>query len=144
MKKLLLFTAVLLSVSSASFAATLNSMNKAEIMKTLSEKTLTTIPLVTINAKLVNNSFSGYLDKSGKVTGQMSNKPEGNDPQNDEGTWKVSDEGVLCVTWQHWNQAKPICTHVYNLKNSLVFMNLKNTLETLALKNDIKSGNQLH
>lgn len=144
MKKLVVLSAAaLMSFSSLCFAAPLQSLNEKQINQTLENKTITTISLITLNGKLVNNRASIYFSKDNKVNGKFSNKPD-NDPQTDEGSWSVKPNGTLCVTWQHWNQAKPICVAGYQLKNALFFVNTDTQkLETLILDENIKDGNQV-
>ncbi len=134
--------AVLLSISSISFAASIQSMNKEQITKTMAGKTITTIPLTTLNGQLMNNSFTGFFDKNGTVTGQFANKPE-NTVQNDQGTWKVKSNGTLCTMWHNWDGGKEVCMHVYKLNNGLVFVNEGNRIETIILDTNIQTGNQM-
>lgn len=144
MKKLVVLSAVaLMSVSSLCFGASLQSLNNKQVTQTLSDKTITTISLVTLNGKIVNNSASVYFSKDKKVSGKFADKPE-SDQQTDEGTWSVKSNGTLCVAWQHWNQAHPICVAGYQLKNALIFVNADTQkLETLILDENIKDGNQV-
>lgn len=133
----------LLLLSSTSFALTMQSLDKSQVNKLVKGKTIVTIPLITLDGSLVNNTFTGYFDTNGKYTGQMANKPD-NGPINDTGTWKVKSNGTLCVTWDHWNSSKPICVSVYKVNNGLLFINEKNhKLETMVLDSNIKDGNQL-
>lgn len=142
MKRLIIAASVLL-ISTVTFANTLQSLNQAQVNEQLKGKTISTIPLVTINGALVNNTFTGFLDSNGNMDGHMANKPE-NDPISDTGTWTVSQNGTLCVTWQHWNNTKPICVSVYKVNNGLLFINEKShALETIVLSDSIKNGKQV-
>ncbi len=145
MKKLALLSVVILFfVSPLGFAASMHSLNKEQVTNALQDKTMTTIPLLTLNGKLVNNTISMYFSKDSKLTGQFANKPD-NDPQSDQGTWTIKPNGVLCTTWQHLNKQKPICVFVYKLQNGLVFVNIEtNKFESMALDENIKDGNQVH
>lgn len=144
MKKLPIFASVLLlSFCGVALATSLQSLTKAQVVATIQNKTVTTIPLVTLEGKMINNTFTGYFDKNGQIQGQMENKPEGG-PQTDQGQWTTKADGTLCATWQHWDQSKPICVSVFKLKNGLLFLNKDNKrLETIILDQNIKTGNQL-
>lgn len=142
-KSVLLSALVLLSASTFSFGALLQSLNKTQVMSAMQGKTITTIPLVTIDNQLVNNTFTGFFGQDGKAQAQFTNKPD-NQPQTDQGTWMVKADGTMCVTWQHWNQNKPICLAVYKLKNGIVFINTDSKkFESMVLDDNIKSGNQV-
>lgn len=144
MKKLsLVATALLFSLSNLTFAASIHSLNQAEMTKIFQDKTATTISLATSNGKLIENAFSGYFAKDGKVQGQFASKLD-NDPQSDTGNWAVKPDGSLCVIWQHWTHSKPICVAGYQLENGVVLVNKEtNNLETVILDENIKAGNQL-
>ncbi|MBA3660964.1 MAG: hypothetical protein H0W64_04505 [Gammaproteobacteria bacterium] len=140
MKKLF-FTLVSLCAATTLGATTMTSMTKDEVISTFAGNTITTIPLSTIDAQLIPNRITIYLDKSNKATGKLDTKPESN-VQADEGTWTVSDDGALCITWQHWNEAKPFCDFAYNANNSFIFINAEGDFISLALKKNITPGNQ--
>lgn len=144
MNKSAIFASIaLLSASTLCYGQALQSLNKHQATKALSDKTFTTIGLITLDKKIVDNTATIYLDKTGKINGQMANKPDGL-PQTDQGTWTIKDNGTLCATWQNWNQSKPICVSIYELNNSLIFVNAdSHNLETLVLKDNIKAGNQI-
>lgn len=146
MKKLVVLSAVaLMSFSSLCLGASLSSLNNKQVNQTLENKTITTASLITLNGKLLNDNFATvYFGKDNKVNGKFNNKPS-SDPQTDEGSWLVKSNGTLCVTWQHWNQAKPICVLGYQLKNALILVNTDTkNLETLILDENIKDGNQVN
>lgn len=144
MKKGIIFYALaLLSFSSMAWADPIQSMDKEQLTKTFSDKTINTIALTTLNNQLINDAVSVYFDPKGHVVGKFSSKPQ-NAAQNDQGAWEVKPKGVLCVTWQHWHEGKPICVVAYNLKNGILFVNQDNNkFETLVLKEGIKFGNQV-
>lgn len=144
MKKSVILSAALVSLISAqSFAAPFHALNKEQVNKAFQNKTITTISAITMDGKLVNNTFTGYFNKD-QVNGQLANQPENSAPQNDQGTWLVKNNGALCVTWQHWNQQKPICINIYELKNAYVFINADTgNFESMVPKNNIQDGNQL-
>ncbi|EKD71025.1 MAG: hypothetical protein ACD_46C00291G0001 [uncultured bacterium] len=142
-KSTLLMSALLFSISNLTFASAITSLNKAQVTNILKGNTITTISLATLNGTLINNSFTGYFDKSGQIHGSFATKPY-SDQQGDRGKWVVKSDGTLCATWDHWHQSKPICVSVYKLENGMVFVNKENKkLETIILDENIKSGNQL-
>lgn len=144
MKKNILIAIALLTFGcSYSYAATLQSLDKNQVTKALENKTITTVPLVTLHKHLVPNTVSVYFGKKGELSGQFANKPE-NDPQTDQGTWQVKDDGQVCVNWKEWTKNKPTCVYTYKLENSLVFINVDNKFESMALLDKIQSGNQVH
>lgn len=143
MKKLLVMFAILTSVSSIGFAApNLTPMNKAQATNALTDKTITTISAITLDGKIISDSFTGYLGKDGKVSGKMATKPA-DGPQTDEGKWMIKANGMVCITWDHWNSAKEKCVNLYKLKNALLIMNANLGFESLVLDDGIKSGNQM-
>lgn len=144
MKKIIYLCAFALIYTSFSHAATLQSMNKTQATKALENKTITTVPMVTIDNKLIdNNSVTVYFGKDNEVIGKFATKPE-NNPQDDKGTWMVKDSGTVCVTWKQWEHNTPICINVYKTSNSLVFINADtNKFESMVLLNNIKTGNTL-
>jgi hypothetical protein len=143
MKKLLVVFAVLASVSSVSFAApNLVSMTKPQAMKELSDKTITTISAVTLDGKVISDSFTGYFSKDGKMSGKMATKPA-DGPQADQGTWMVKANGMVCITWEHWNNAKEKCVDFFKLNNALLITNADHGFESLVLDSGIQSGNQM-
>jgi len=142
MKKLLTL-GILLSMSSLACAASMQSLDKSQVTKAMEDKTITTISLTTLNDQMMNNAFTGYFNKNGQIQGKFATKPD-NDPQTDDGKWEVKSDGTLCVTWQHWQQSKPICVSLYHLKNGYVFVNNSTKkIETIVLDSDVKTGNQM-
>lgn len=142
MKKALVLSAVLVSFSSLSFAASLNSLSKDQVVGALENQTITTIPLATLESELIADPATIYFDKNNQISGKFAHKP-GNDPQTDQGTWTVKDDGSLCITWKHWFKSVPFCDYVYEANNSLLFIKGDNTFASLVLKKNIKSGNHL-
>jgi len=142
MKKLLL-SLVLLSLSSVSLAASLSSMNSMELKNAISDKTITSVSKVTLNGKLIDDSFIGYFNKDGTSKGKLANPPADGGPQTDQGTWKIQANGQLCVTWQKWDNAQPRCVMFYKLNNSLLVIGPNNVFETLFLDSNIQDGNQI-
>lgn len=141
MKKLLLSIA-LFSLSSISFATSLTPMDKSEATTELTDKTITTISAATLNGKVIADSFTGYFGKDGKMKGQFVNKPA-DGPRTDQGSWKVKNNGEVCVTWEHWNSAQEKCVSFYKLSNALLIVNTNKGFESLVLNSDMKSGNHM-
>jgi len=139
--KLLPVAAVLLSVSSFSFAATLSSMNTSDVTDVLSDKTITTISAATLNGKVLPNSFTGYFSKDGKMHGKFVKQTDGA-PQSDSGTWLVKDDGSVCMTWSQWFNAKEECVTFYKLQNGLLIVGTDQNFESVILNSDIQSGDQ--
>lgn len=145
MKKLLWLTTIALATTNIAFAASLPSLTESQVKQELNNKTIVTIPMVTMNGHLINNTITASFNKDGKLSGQFSSKPDNNDPQADAGTWKVSSDGTLCATWDHWNQTKPICVAIYKVNNGLIFINHDtHKLETIVLADNIKPETQLN
>lgn len=142
MKKKLVLSLALLSLSSISLAATLTSMNSTQTKNAFSDKTITTVSKVTLNGNLIDNSFTGYFNKDGTMIGKFSN-PVSDGPQSDKGTWKVQGNGQFCFTWQNWDNAKQRCVTFYKLDNALLVVGPKNVFETLILNTNIQNGNQM-
>lgn len=143
MKRLILICALLICGCSFSYAASIQALNKGQAIKALEDKTITTVPIVTLHGNLISNTVSVYFGKGKEIIGQFANKPE-NDPQSDEGTWQVKADGQTCVNWKVWSQKGPTCVYIYKLANGLVFVNTANKFESMVLSDDIKAGNQVH
>jgi hypothetical protein len=143
MKRLLIaHAALMLSFSSVNFAASISSMNKSEVMTAIGDKTMTTISAATLNGKVISNSFTGYFGKDGKMNGSFANKPE-DAPQSDKGTWRIKDNGEVCVHWEQWFNGKEHCVYFYKLNNALLITSTDKNFESLILDTDLKSGNQM-
>src|SRR5689334_5724520 len=99
MKACLLAATALLTISSISFAnpAPLQPLSKTVLEATLAGKTLTTVPLSTLENKLVADTLTIYFNKDSQAIGKFAVKIP-NDPQSDTGTWKVESDGQLCIT----------------------------------------------
>jgi hypothetical protein len=142
-KSVILFSAALLTISSVAFSASLQSLSKSQVTQEIQGKTVKTVPIVTVNDQLMDNTFTGYFDKNGQLVGQLAVKPDGVE-QTDQGTWTVKNDGALCATWQHWNQGKSICVSVFKLKNGMLLVNQQTRkIETVILDDNIKDGNQI-
>lgn len=120
----------------------LEPLDQSKAKSALENKTITTIPLTTLNGKTQDNVFTGFLGKDGKTKGSFTPAPA-NQPQTDEGTWMVKDDGKLCMTWDHWNDAKQFCMTLYKTKNSIIFINEKDKLESVVMLDKVRTGNKM-
>lgn len=143
MKKYTILSAALLSLTTLpSFSNSLHALNKAETLKLLSGNTITT-PVSKIQGEVVNNTFTGYFSKDGKMQAKFSN-PLQNEPQADEGTWVIGRSGTFCVTWQHWGANKPHCMSFYKLVNGYVLVdNDSNSFESFIPTTGVARGNTM-
>lgn len=142
----IVFFTALLSICCVAHAANdkFKPISKNEVSNAFTDKTITTIAWAMLNNHLIQNSLTAYFASNGKIIGHFATAPEGNIPQNDEGTWYVNDNGELCISWNNWFQGKEMCTMVYNLKNSYLFLSKEGSFHTLVLNENIKPGNQLN
>jgi hypothetical protein len=130
-------------VSSVTFATSLTSMNSSQVKNALVDKTITTVSTATLNGKLVENSFNGYISKDGTMTGKFANPVADGSPQNDTGTWKVESNGQFCFTWKNWDSGKQRCVTFYKLNNALLVVGPGNVFETLILDSNVQDGNKM-
>lgn len=144
MKKSIALFAVIMGISSITYGATLQSLDKEKVTKLFEDRTMTTISMVTLNNKLANNTLTAYIGKDGRIIGQLANKPH-DIPQGDKGTWMVKEDGALCVTWEHWQGGKQTCVDVFETRNMLVFLNtITGKFESAALVDFFKDGDQMN
>ncbi len=143
MKKIItLLFVTLMAMTSASFAATLTSMNKAQVEQTFVDKTLTSVPSTRLNGVIVDNTFMVYLDAKGQIAGKFLNAPT-DAPQTDTGTYKIADNGTMHVTWKHWEAPKEICVNFFDTHNAILAIGCDNEFHTVFMKKMIKSGDHL-
>jgi hypothetical protein len=145
MKKIAIVSAIAVAaISTVSFANAINSLKQNELKQILTDKTISSAPVITMDNHLTPNTFSGYFAKDGTINGKLANQPD-NGPQADAGKYKIEANGNLCVTWDHWNNQKPICVSAYKVGNGLMLVNTEShDFENLLLSSDIKAGNQLN
>lgn len=142
-KYAMLSVSVISLISSTVFADSLHSLQKNEALKLIEGNTISTGSMSTLGDKVINNTFTGYFDKSGKMEGKFS-RPVRGQPQADVGIWKIKDDGSFCVTWDHWNNKKPNCLAIYAVKNGYIFINQgTGNFENVTLKDSVKAGNTL-
>lgn len=144
MKKLnlaILFT-LLITANSLCLAATLHPINKAQFEKYFINRTFQSIPTDNLNGRTINNTFSMYLDNQGNIYGKMAQQPE-NEPQTDQGTYTITSDGTFYITWQHWDNAKKLCGHVFNTKNAYISVDCDNVFHTAFMKDASQPGNHL-
>lgn len=140
--RLIITTAILLNISSVSFSATLNSMNKNQVEKAFINKTFTSIATDNLNGRTINNTFSVFLDDRGNIYGKMLHKPI-NEPQTDKGTYSIAADGTFYITWQHWDGAKKLCGHIFVTKNAYISVDCDNVFHTVFMKEASQPGNHL-
>lgn len=131
-----------ISLSSFGVAATLQAMNKTQMEQAFIKKTLTSIPVDNLNGIDIANTFSIFLDNQGHAIGRFSNKPS-NEPQVDEGVYRIKENGTLYLTWRHWDGAKELCAHFYNTQNAYIGIDCTNVFHTLFMKSAARPGNHL-
>ena len=133
---------ILLFISTLSFGATLNSLNKDEFIHTFVNKTSVSIATDNLNGRTIENTFSMFLDDKGNIIGKMSRRPS-NEPQIDKGIYSIGEDGTAYITWQHWDGAKKLCFHAFNTENAYINVGCDNVFHTAFMKDAIKSGNHL-
>lgn len=138
-KQLILGTATLLIGVSAYAVGNLNPMTQDQLTQLIQDKTLTTIPLSTIDNHLVADRISIYFGKDGEAQGHLAKK-DSKLPQNDTGKWEVKEDGALCISWKSWFKSKAFCDYAYDAKNSIIFLNGEGAFVSLVLKSRISSG----
>lgn len=141
-KNLTYLSSLMVLLPAMAIAGNISSMNQDETTKTFSDKTITTINAATLNREMINNKFTGFFSKDGKLVGKFANKPQ-NDPQQDEGTWSIKPNGSMCFKWNHWDSSQEKCISLYKLQNGILVVNEQNGFETFIQQKDIKSGNQV-
>ena len=142
MRKFLFKTGILLLVSPIELATTLNSMSKDDVTKAFSDKTFSTISAATLNGNLIDDKFTGYFSKDGKMKGKFGKKPS-NAPQNDTGVWRVNDDGTMCFKWDNWDSNTEKCVNLYQLQNGILVVNDQNGFESMILNKDMSSGDSV-
>lgn len=143
MKKKIVLSLALLSLSSLSLATSLTSMTGSQAKSAISDKTITTVSKATLNGKLVDNSFIGYFNKDGTMVGKFASPLSDGGPQTDKGKWKIQANGQLCFTWENWDQGQQRCVTFFKLNNALLVIGPQNKFETLILDDNIQSGNHM-
>ena len=143
MKKWLIGLSLIMAASSLVHGATLQSLDKAKVTSLFENHTMTTVSMITLNGKMINNTFTGYLAKDGHIVGQLAAK-SANLPQGDKGMWSVKENGDFCVTWEHWQDAKETCMTVYETKNMLLLINVNTgKFESAIPLEHLKEGDQM-
>jgi hypothetical protein len=134
---------VTLILSSASFGATLHSLNKKQVGRSFINKTAESIATDNLNGRTINNTFSMFLDSHGNAWGKMSLKPK-NEPQRDKGTYSIKNDGTFYITWQHWDGAKKLCAHFFDTKNAYIAVSCHQLFHTVFMKHSMHPGNHLN
>lgn len=131
-----------LAVSSLCLGASLNSADKSQVTEAFVNKTFVSVPIANLNEQSIDNTFTGTLDDQGHIWGKFSKKPA-SQPQKDQGTYVMKDDGQLCLTWQHWNNGKEFCVYTYSTDNAYIIVDTKNMLHTVFMKSQMQAGNKL-
>lgn len=134
----IVFTATL-ALSASCFGITLHSMSKNQIKQALVNKTCA---VNTLNGRAIDNAFSIFMSDQGTILGKMARKPV-NEPQADKGTYLIKADGTLYITWQHWDDAKKVCLHIFNFQNAYISVDCDNAFHIAFMKDAIQSGNHL-
>lgn len=142
MKKQLAIFAALITTSSLSLGATLNSINQDQFKQAFIEKTFTAISTSQLNGKEINNGITVYIADKGKIKGKFTDKPT-NGPQTDQGVYSIKDDGMVCITWQHWFNGKEECVYAYNTQNAYIMVDNNNIFHFSIMKFAIQSGDNL-
>lgn len=144
MKKttVLVFSALIATSALSLAEQELESMSKAQIEHVFVNHTGTSIPTVRLNDVPIPNVFKFYMDDKGHIFGKFARKPK-NQPQKDQGSYTISDDGELQVTWQHWDFAKPLCFYLYDTQNDYLSLGCDKRFHTAFVKASMQAGNQL-
>lgn len=142
MKKPLAIFVLLIGITSLSFGATLASINKDQFKQTFTNKTFTAMLASQINGKQVNNSIAVYIGDKGKISGKFADKPA-KGPQADQGKYTIKNDGMVCITWQHWFNSKEECVYAYNTQNAYIMVDNNSMFHFSVMKFSIRSGNNL-
>jgi len=134
--------AALMVTSSVSFAATLSSQSKDQVQQTFVNKTFTSLPMPFLGQP-INNIFTGYMDDQNKIWGKFAQLPQNNVPQVDQGVYTMKDDGQLCITWQHWMNAKEICVYTYETNNAYLIVSNDNNFHVAFMKSAVQPGRQI-
>lgn len=136
MKTQLAIFIALVATSSLSFGATLNAMNQDQLKQVFIGKTITSIS--TAQEKGIDNGFAVYLEDKGNIYGKFT-QASTKVPQTDQGVYRIKDDGLLCITWQHWFRDEE-CLYIYDTQNAYIAVDNQNTFHTVFMKSDIQSG----
>lgn len=129
-------------LSSYSYSSSITSLDKMQLQTAAINKTFSSIAIDNLNGKTINNIFSMYMDKHGNIFGKMSVKPA-NLPQYDQGTYTIDQDGTFYITWQHWDEHKKICGHLFETKDAYISIDCDNVFHTVFMKDKILLGNKI-
>jgi hypothetical protein len=145
MKKQLVIFAALIVTNSLSLGATLSSINQDQFIKSFVGKTFsakTSISTTQLNGKEIDNSVTVYMDNKGTIQGKYTHKPA-HAPQTDQGVYSIKDDGMICMTWQHWFNGKEECVYAYDTQNAYVMVDNNHIFHFSIMKFAIKPGDNL-
>ena len=143
-KNTVAYTAALLSfiLNLSCHADTLFSLTKSELEQVVVNNTLKSVAIDNLNGQTINNTFSMYMDDQGKIYGKMSLKPI-DQPQYDQGTYSISDDGTFYITWQHWDEQQTLCGHLFTTANAYISVDCDDIFHTVFMTDDIQPGNHI-
>lgn len=135
MKNKLLLILFSFLVTPIVLAATLQSLPKDKVMQLLQSKSISTMPLTTLNSKQMCSTWTGEFSEDGKVKATMDPKPS-DAVAMDNGTWTVSEDGLLCITWQKWKAESNHkgCVYLYEVQNGYLVMLDDGKIESIIKK----------
>ena len=130
-------------LSTLSYANTLHSMNKSQVQALLNNHTLISAPTDNLDGKTDHDILFLYADGKGHLTGYRA-QPLGHSPQNDQGTYNISTNGIMNFRWHHWGNKQLHHACIYELKNAYLVTSCDdNMFHTLFMKSQIRVGKHL-
>jgi hypothetical protein len=132
----------LMTITASSFGATLHSLSTDQIKQAFVNKTLTSIPAVHIDQKIMDNTVNIFMDDKGHIMGKFMKKPD-TVPQTDSGDYTVNNAGDIYITWQHWHAGKQFCVRLYDTQNAYVAVDCSDVFHTAFIKSTAQTGNHL-
>lgn len=120
----------LLLMSSYTFAATLESLTKAQVQEYLVNKKIAAVPGQVA-------TFSLFFTDKGIIKGEASN-PKTSIPNTDQGKYSIDDDGTIHIQWDHWEGRKNLCMRLFATKNAFIAVNCDDVWETVFLRKSIQ------
>jgi hypothetical protein len=127
----------LISTTTLAETLNLNSLDKNQLTELIKGNTLTTGPGGYVNSnKYVANTLIIYYAADGKIKGRWLNPIKG-DPQRDEGTWTIKEDGAQCNDWKHWGH---FCVYFYQIKDHYLIASTDQNEIVIIAKDKITKG----
>lgn len=137
--KLSIFTLLCIPVVALGMTVTFNSLSKDDTLKLIKDVTIKIHPeIVDNNNKFVHKTVQIYFAPDGTVQGKALTSTIPGQPKTDQGTWKVKEDGELCMEWKHWGSP---CLRIYPLKYNYLFIMNTNHGAALLPDAEIHKGN---